>query len=166
MTPFTPAAAPDFLALTYRPDLHLLVGRWQRPVTGAELRQGYRATLALAQAVGCPYWQLDLRGRNAPEADARRWLTQQFMPHLAAQLGEPVYLGYLLSPQLLREMQPNEDALNAAAGPVAAEAPPTEPTQQVAFFAEEGALTVWLTQCQHRRPAELVAAGFRPPLAA
>lgn len=166
MTPFTSAAAPDFLALTYRPDLHLLVGRWQRPVTGAELRQGYRATLALAQAVGCPYWQLDLRGRNAPDADARRWLTQQFVPALATQLGEPAYLGYLLSPQLLGEMQANEAALNAAARLVAAVAAPAGPAQQVAFFAEEGALTAWLTQCQHRRPAALATADFRPPLAA
>jgi len=163
MTPFAPAAAPDFLALTYRPDLHLLVGRWRRPVSGAEFRAGYRATLALALAVGCPYWQLDLRGRNAPEAEAQQWLTDKFLPGLAAELAAPVYLGYLLSPQLLRQLAPGPSG-----GPSGAALPPTAPAAgpRVAFFAEEGPLTAWLTQCQHRCRAALAQAGFRPPPAA
>ncbi|MGI4832039.1 MAG: hypothetical protein ACRYFK_01100 [Janthinobacterium lividum] len=164
MTPFTPTAAPDFLALTYRPDLHLLFSRWQRPVSCAEFRQGYRATLALALAVGCPYWQVDLRGRNAPETETQKWLTSKFLPRLADKLGTPVYLGYLLSPQLLHQLAPTEGTLNGAALP-----PTTAPTadrHRVAFFAEEGPLTAWLGQCQHRSQAELAPAGFRPPRAA
>lgn len=136
----------DFLELRYRADLHLLVGRWHRPVSAAELRQGYRATLRLAQAVQCPFWQVDIRSRNAPDADARRWLTAGFLPWAAGRLAEPVCLAYLLTPSLLQEM-----------------GSPTPGAAQVAFFAEEGALTAWLTQCQHRQ-AQL--AGFNSPLAA
>lgn len=163
MTPFIPAAAPDFLALTYRPDLHLLVSRWQRPVSSAELRAGYRATLALALAVGCPYWQLDLRGRNAPEDATRQWLKDKFLPRLARELATPVYLGYLLTPQLLRQLVPAERPPGSLAPPAAG--PPAE-LPRVAFFAEEGPLTAWLSQCQHRGAAALAQAGFTPPRAA
>ncbi|NML63806.1 hypothetical protein HHL22_01175 [Hymenobacter sp. RP-2-7] len=160
MTPFTPAAVPDFLALTYRPDLHLLVCRWRRPVSGAEFRVGYRAILALAVAVGCPYWQVDLRGCNAAEAEARQWLTDKFLPQLPGALAAPVYLGYLLSPQLLRQLP---SGLSSAVPPT--DAPPSA-GHRAAFFAEEGALTAWLSQCQHRGPAALAQAGFTRPLAA
>lgn len=139
----------DFLHLTYRPDLHRLVGRWQRPVSATELRRGYEAAQALAEAVDCPYWQLDLRGRNAPDAATWRWITHEFWPQLAERLGTPACVGYLLTPSLLREM-----------------GAPTADNSRVAFFAEEGPLTDWLTQCQHRRRADLAQAGFRPPPAA
>lgn len=148
-TTAAPGPEADFLALHYRADLHLLVGRWQRPVSAAELRQGYQAMLRTACQTGCPYWQLDLRGRNAPDGATQQWLTAEFLPHLAGQLGSLVCLGYLLSPSLLQQLG------TPAAGPA-----------QVAFFAEEGALTAWLTQCQHRSRAALHTAGFRPPPAA
>ena len=91
-----PSSAPapswpetDFLVLRYRADLHLLVGRWQRPVSAAEVRQGYQAMLRAACQTKCPYWQLDLRGRNAPDAATRLWLTAEFLPHLAGQPVSP-----------------------------------------------------------------------------
>ncbi|MGI4744310.1 MAG: hypothetical protein ACRYG7_54870 [Janthinobacterium lividum] len=139
----------DFLTLRYRPDLHLLVGRWQRPVSGTELRQGYRALLRAAQETNCPYWQLDLRGRNAPDGPTQQWLTTEFLPRLPEQLGSGVCLGYLLSPMML-----------------AALPSPAEGASRVAFFTEEGPLTAWLTQCQHRSRAALAKAGFMPPPAA
>ncbi len=129
-TPRTPEA--DFLELRYRADLHLLVARWHRPVSAAELRQGYLATLRLAREVNCSFWQIDLRSRNAPDEADRRWLTTEFLVRAAQRLDGPVCLGYLLSPKLLEQM-----------------GGPTASTSQVAFFAEEGPLTAWLTQCQH-----------------
>jgi hypothetical protein len=122
----------DFLELRYRADVRLVVARWRRPVSAAELRQGYRATLRLARAVGCPFWQVDMRSRNAPEEADRQWLTTEFLVRAAQRLAGPVCLGYLLSPKLLAQM-----------------GGPTAGNNQVAFFAEEGPLTAWLTQCQH-----------------
>jgi hypothetical protein len=150
-----PTAAPswpetDFLALCYRADLHLLVGRWQRPVSAAEVRQGYQAMLQAACQANCPYWQLDLRGRNAPDTATRHWVTAEFLPHLVGQFGSPVCLAYLLSPSLLQQM-----------------GSPTEGPLRVAFFAEEGPLTAWLTQCQHRSRVVLASpVDFTPPRAA
>lgn len=57
--------APDFLSLTYRPDLNFLVVRWLRPVSGAETRTGYELILATAKQCNCPYW---LAARRASAA--------------------------------------------------------------------------------------------------
>ena len=135
-----PQPEADFLELRYRADVQLLVARWRRPVSAAELRQGYRATLRLARAVGCPFWQVDLRSRNAPDAADRQWLTTEFLVRAAQRLAGPVCLGYLLSPKLLAQM----------GGPSAS-------TNQVAFFAEEGPLTAWLTQCQQCQASRAAA---------
>jgi len=140
----------DYLTLRYRPDLHRLVGRWQRPVSAAEFRQGYRAMLRAARQHNCPYWQLDLRGRDTlPDDDTRRWLLQSFLPELANRLPEPACLAYLLSPSMLQQILV-----------------PVGSATQIAFFSEEGPLTAWLTQCQHRSREVLLEAGFTPPPAA
>lgn len=138
MTPRTAAAAAapletDFLRLAYRPDVHQLVARWRRPVSAAELQCGYQALLAAAEAAACPYWVVDVRGRDALDAAATRWLTDAFLPRLPARLAGPVYLAYLASPRHLA-------ALGAAGVPAAG--------ARVAFFAEEGALNHWLVQRQ------------------
>jgi hypothetical protein len=138
----------DFLDLQYRADLNLLVGRWQRTVSDAELRQGYHATLRAAQEVGCPFWQLDIRGRQAPQAHNTQWLMEEFVPQLTTQLDSRACLGYLLRPS---HLMPGISASTA------------DSAVYVAFFSEEGPLTAWLAQCQYRSRATLVAAGFRPP---
>jgi hypothetical protein len=124
----------DFLELRYRPDMQVLVARWRRPVSAAELRQGYYAILRLAREVNCACWQVDLRSRNAPDEADRRWLTADFLASAAQHLDSPVCLGYLLSPSLLAQL-----------------GSPTASTNWVAFFSEEGPLTAWLTQCQRGR---------------
>lgn len=139
-TPNRPQPEADFLELRYRADLQLLVARWRRPVSAAELRQGYRATLRLAREVKCPFWQVDLRSRNAADPADRQWLTAEFLTRAAQRLAGPVCLGYLLTPSLLAQM-----------------GGPTASTNQVAFFSEEGPLTTWLTQCQHCHPGRAAA---------
>ncbi|AMJ65178.1 hypothetical protein [Hymenobacter sp. PAMC 26628] len=140
MTPRTaPATAAlpletDFLRLAYRPDVHQLVARWRQQGPVAELRRGYRALLAAAEAAACPYWVVDVRSRDALDAAATRWLTDTFLPLLPARLASPVYLAYLVSPRHLA-------VLGAAAATAGAEA-------RVAFFAEEGPLNQWLVQRQ------------------
>jgi hypothetical protein len=130
----------DFLELRYRPDMQVLVARWRRPVSAAELRQGYYAILRLAREVNCACWQVDLRSRNAPDEADRRWLSADFLTSAAQRLDGPVCLGYLLTPSLLAQM-----------------GSPTASPNQVAFFSEEGPLTAWLTQCQRCQPSRAAA---------
>lgn len=139
----------DYLDLRYRPDLHLLVARWQRPVSAAEFRAGWRAMLRLARQHECPYWQLDLRGRGAlPDGESRQWLLHQLVPEIALRLSQTVCMAYLLSPAHLPH------AVAPVGSPV-----------RVAFFSEEGPLTAWLRQCQHGS-APLAGASFTPRPAA
>jgi hypothetical protein len=149
--PGTPRPVPeiDFLRLTYRADLHMVVGRWQRLVTETELRQGYEAILRVAQEAHCPFWQLDVRGHDVPDETALQWLRQEFLPRVAAQMGQGVCLAYLHSPHQRRAEVP------ASVGPIC-----------LAFFSEEGPLTAWLTQCQHRSQLAQRSAGLTPPLPA
>lgn len=128
-----PAVLPaeaDFLELRYRPDVQYLVARWHRPVSGAELRQGYYAILRLAREVNCTRWKVDLRSRNAPAEADRHWLAAEFLAQAARRLDGPVCLGYLLTPSLLAQL-----------------GAPTPGPNRIAFFSEEGPLTEWLMQC-------------------
>ena len=88
----------DFLQLRYCADAHVLAARWQRPVTPAELRHGYTATLEAAESVSCPYWLVDLRGRTAPDVHGAHWLSAEFLPRVPRHLGGAVYVGLLLPP--------------------------------------------------------------------
>jgi len=130
-TPNPPPLEADFLELRYRADVHYLVARWRRPVSAAELRQGYYAMLRLAREVNCACWKVDLRSRNAPDATDRHWLAAEFLTQAAQRLDGPVCLGYLLTPSLLAQL-----------------GAPTPGPNRVAFFSEEGPLTEWLMQCQ------------------
>jgi hypothetical protein len=56
-------SAPS-LTLAHRPDLGLVIARWQREITPAELRTDYLAIRAAADAAGCGHWLLDLRRRD------------------------------------------------------------------------------------------------------
>ena len=134
------APEADFLELRYRPDVQFLVARWRRPVSAAELRQGYYAILRLAREVNCTCWKVDLRSRNAPDEADRRWVNTEFLTQAAQRLDGPVCLGYLLTPSLLAQL-----------------GAPTAGPSQVAFFAEEGPLTAWLMQCQQCSPGRAAA---------
>lgn len=133
--PSTPQLEADFLELRYRPDVHYLVARWRRPVSAAELRQGYYAMLRLAREVNCACWKVDLRSRNAPDEADRRWVNLEFLTQAAQRLDAPVCLGYLLTPSLLAQL-----------------GSPTAGPNRVAFFCDEGPLTEWLMQCQECQP--------------
>jgi hypothetical protein len=52
------------LTLAYRPDLGLVIARWQREVTPTELQSGYLAIRATADEAQCSQWLLDLRRRE------------------------------------------------------------------------------------------------------
>ena len=113
----------------YRADLHRVVGRWRRPASGPELRRGYRAVLAAAEAAACPFWVLDVRGQAPPDDGTRQWLRETFLPGLAGHFERPVCLGILVSPH-------RPDQLRRPAG--------LDAVAQLAFFEDEGALNNWL----------------------
>ena len=131
---------PDFgLEITPRPDLPAIVARWQREITVAELKAGYQAVLAAADALGCWCWLLDLRRRNElATAELADWVTNDFFPQLAHRYAQPVRIAFLISP--LRAAQ-EKSASSATA--ISASSHPEQP-YLTALFTDEASAYQWL----------------------
>ena len=56
-----PVRVDDFLDISYRADLDVLMARWLRPVELPELQAGYEQILAAAQAGAGRRWLGDVR---------------------------------------------------------------------------------------------------------
>jgi hypothetical protein len=139
--------ASDYLSVSFRSDLNMLVVRWLREVSAPETREGYHQVLAAARQTNCPYWLLDGRRRKPADAATTQWGFQEFFPTLRSQLGQDAFLSQLLSPyyqQITQELpvfQENE----------------TSPTQtyHMRRFNDEASAVQWLRECQQ-------AAGHSP----
>lgn len=134
----------DFLTIVYRPDLRFLVARWQRPVSGAETRDGYQQILAAAMQCQCPYWLLDGRRRTPADEQTTNWGLQEFFPSLSTRLGQTVYMSQLLSPSY---------QMLTMALPVFAEAEANlDNTYQMRRFNDETRAVEWLQWAQQQNP--------------
>lgn len=133
-------SSSSFLTISFRSDLHLLIVRWLRDVTQAELQQGYTATLqaAVQHSVAC--WLIDSRRRTQSDAAMVQWLANDYLPTLSGQLNNRiVHLACLVA----ATWQPAE----APATPLAVlaqEAPKPGQPFKVQLFGDEGAATQWL----------------------
>jgi hypothetical protein len=87
--------SPDSFSLTYLPDERLLIGRWLRPVSLADIKTHYAALLEVAQAHdNCRHWLLDVRRRQLNDPAVVQWFGQEFSPKLPALLDQPVVIAY------------------------------------------------------------------------
>ena len=129
------------LEITPRPDLPAIVARWQREITAAELRAGYFAILAAADALGCWRWLLDLRRREelaSPELTT--WVNDDFFPQLVGRYASPVRLAFLISPR--RAAHGQSDSSVAAIS--ATERPDTH--YFTSLFTDEAVAYQWLAR--------------------
>ena len=108
MAPLDTVTLGDFLTLTYRPDLDVLVARWLRPIELDELEQGYWALLAEAERRQCRRWLIDVRRRRNTHRMGAAWMVSTFLPELGPRLGGRTRLAYFLMPAFMRE--PEADA--------------------------------------------------------
>jgi hypothetical protein len=121
------------ITLTHRPDLGLVIARWQRDIAPAELRGDYLAIRAVADEAACGRWLLDLRRRDdITEPTVNHWVGYEFAPSLRGRYAAPARLAYLVSP--LRAQQP-----------VLVEVSAEESDCLIATFTEEAAACDWLT---------------------
>ncbi|MGI4864760.1 MAG: hypothetical protein ACRYFZ_12625 [Janthinobacterium lividum] len=125
-------SAPS-LTLAHRPDLGLVIARWQRETTPAELRHDYLAIRAVADDCHCGQWLLDLRRReDVTEPLVNVWFGHEFAPSLRGRYDAPARLAFLVSP--LRAQHPVTAVVEAA-----------EADCLIATFVEESAACHWLT---------------------
>ena len=128
----------EYLECLHRPDTDTMVCRWLREVTPAQMRTSYEYLFAEAQAIGSRLWLLDIRRRNNEDPETAQWLLDDYMPKLAAHLGGPTFLAYLLSPaHLVRVDDKAIDIVHVAQ---------LQRSVHVALFIEEGAANAWLEQ--------------------
>lgn len=97
--------APEYIEVTYRPDLDVLVTRWLRQITLEEMCQGYLHLLEVAAVHQCRFWLLDARRRYNTHKEGARWMVATFLPLLSPRLGGRTYLAYLLAPAILRDVE-------------------------------------------------------------
>lgn len=115
----------------------MLLGRWHyQPAHPAELRPCYQQLADLALTTGCRFWLQDLRRRESPDQETKRWLLEEYYPDVARRFGQRLYVAYLFSPSMHRQI---------------VEAPDYAPPQAYVgtpyaldFFGSEGAAIQWL----------------------
>ena len=98
-----PVRVEDFLDISYRADLDVLVARWLRPVTLPELQAGYEKILAAAQAGAGRRWLVDVRRRFNTHQLGAQWMLSSLLPRLGPALGGRSRLAYLLASMYLRD---------------------------------------------------------------
>ena len=127
--------------LTLRPDLNVLFGRWlYQPDSPTALRPCYQQLADLALTANCRFWLQDLRRRATPDQDTKEWLLTEYYPGVARQFGQRLYVAYLFSPAMYRQIVEAPDY-----------APPQAYTGQpyaLDFFGSEGEAIQWLQSWQ------------------
>ncbi|UPL49257.1 hypothetical protein [Hymenobacter sublimis] len=133
-------AISDYLQVTHRVDLDVLIVRWLRQPTSQELHEGYRAVLAIAQQPGCRYWLVDGRRRTNANQQGVAWMMETFLPLVMARLGGQVFMAYLFVPNHLAELEAD------------ASVPPLTYFDNLPYhirrFADEQPAMAWLAECR------------------
>jgi hypothetical protein len=135
--------ADEYLSLTHRPDLGVLVARWLRQPLPEELHQGYWQMLDVALAQQCRYWLVDARRRANANQQNTRWMMETFFPVVGAKLGHSVYLAFLFAPSHLAEIEADSSV------------PPLtyfdDRPYHVQRFTDEHHAMEWLVDCQREK---------------
>ena len=67
----SPLLVEDYLEISYRADLDLIIARWLIPIELPKMRQGDQLLLEAARAGNCRRWLLNVRRRlNTPQVGA------------------------------------------------------------------------------------------------
>jgi len=140
--------SPDYLDLTYRADLDLLVARWMRHPTLVEMQQGYNLMLNTAATCGCVRWLIDARRRDHTNQSGIPWMMEVFYPQLAIRLEGRVFLAFLLAPVHLQALEADTSLLPLSYFD-------TLP-YQIGRFLEERAAIAWLDSHCPREKGEIV----------
>ncbi|NVO86590.1 hypothetical protein [Hymenobacter terrestris] len=106
----------DYVLISYRSDLRLLIMRWTRVATPAEHRAGYQEALRVAQPVQAGRWLIDLRSRGLADLIDLLWILHDFRLELQAALPATVRrIAYFTTPYHAELLTVRLRELNTAA---------------------------------------------------
>ncbi|UPL49475.1 hypothetical protein [Hymenobacter sublimis] len=142
MPPSQPPTTLDFVEFRRPDELGVLIIRWTRPVSAAELQQSYEAALTVARPAAVRYWLADSRGRGPASEDDTHWVLTQFIPRVATSLRGRIYLAFLVS---AAQLSPEEQQTGS---PMV-----LSDLAHVRLFATEEAALHWLHSRQHLHSA-------------
>ncbi|MBT2556979.1 hypothetical protein J7E24_04225 [Hymenobacter sp. ISL-91] len=126
----------DYVLLSYRSDLRLLIMRWTRVATSAEHRAGYREALRLAKPVQAGRWLIDLRSRGLADSTDLLWILHDFRAELQTALPAAVRrIAYFTTPYHAELLIPRLQELNTVAAA----------DLEIRVFVEEASAYSWLT---------------------
>lgn len=105
----------DYVLISYRSDLRLLIMRWTRVATSAEHRAGYQEALRVAQPVQAGRWLIDLRSRGLADPTDLLWILQDFRAELQTALPATVRrIAYFTTPYHAELLASRLQELNTA----------------------------------------------------
>jgi len=119
-----------------------LRARALRPLSEPEVTEVCELLLAHAHATNCCWWLIDVRldpGQKSMELN--QWMWEEFLPRAAAELGQPVYLAYIMGADHLARLRAQEPTGDAILRAILLSA-------RVRFFAAETDALAWLSQRQ------------------
>lgn len=129
------------LALSYRPDLHVLTMRWPAGDDLATLQPTYEALLRSESVGRTNRWLFDVRRAPVPSPELMNWLATNWLPRAAARVVPGhLRLAYLILPRQLREGRADLSLYATIRDQVVAAAI----TARTSLFIDEGLAVVWL----------------------
>lgn len=133
--------AADYIHLSYRPDVTLLVVRWLRAVSFAEMQEGYQIAREMAYSCGATRWLVDMGRRTDQDAASSGWVGTSLLPAVAAEVASAKFqVAYLLSPERANILAQNP-AIRATT-----ETAQLHTAYQLKLFLDEDAAVDWLTR--------------------
>ncbi|NVO85684.1 hypothetical protein [Hymenobacter terrestris] len=130
----------DYLRLSYDLDLAVLMVRWQRDVSFAEIQEGLRAAREMSYSYGAARWLIDVRLRTELDAAISGWMVTTLLPAVANELTPAaLYVAYLFAPGHATVLEQNP-AMRAAT--VTAH---THPAYRLQVFQDENEAISWIT---------------------
>ncbi len=140
------ATYTEYLNLTYRSDLKLVVLRWLRDVSLPELQLAHQAALELALRHQTTHWFVDVRRRLQVNNTHTRWVCNDFFPRVAALLpAGTLRIVYLMSPNRQRIINAHPDLQATVEHSQSASQP-----YCLRVFLDEASAMTWLFEDDHQ----------------
>ncbi|TGE29681.1 hypothetical protein [Hymenobacter metallicola] len=127
-------------SIVYRPDLHLLVGRWPGDAPVPQLQADYEAILQEAERYSVARWLLDVRRRDQLSPELGQWANYTFYPLASTRLAPQLLrIAVLCSPARLAVYDSDAQQRAYLAYGLSAER-----TYRLRLFGSEGTAMEWL----------------------
>ena len=134
-----PPIISDYLHISFRPDLALLVVRWLRAVSFAEVQEGYGIAREMGYSCEAARWLVDMRRRTDQDAASSGWVGTTLLPAVAAEAAPAMFhVAYLLSSERADILKQNP-AIRATT-----DTAQVHPAYHLRLFLDENTALNWL----------------------